>query len=140
MKIIVIISLTCCLVAVAFAGQPRGSPKDISVTPTYELYSWKASNGNWSFCLLYTTNRQKTAEEVLREKTALHGIEQLKKEIDKLEKQARIVWFDRLISAGVRAKGSESLGYPPRQIIDEVKQYAAARRNIQVSYWTGGLK
>lgn len=140
MKIILMISLMCCLAACASEGRQRGSSNDLSVTPTYELYSWKISNGNWSFCLLYTTNRQKTVEEVFNEKTALHELEQLKKKISKLEKGARIVWFDRLTIGGVRVKGSESLAYPPKDIIEEVKQYAAASRNIQVSYWAGDPK
>jgi hypothetical protein len=140
MKVIVMISLACCLAACASAGRQRGDSEDPSVTLPYELYSWKASNGNWSFCLLYATNRQKTVEEVFNEKTTLHGLEQLKKKISTLEKGARIVWFDRLTLAGVRVKGSESLGYPSRQVVEDVKQYVAASRNIQVSYWSGGLQ
>ena len=127
-----VLSLICFSAAVAYAVPQHDKAGDTSFVPTYELYSWKTSSESWNFCLLYTTDRQKSVEEVLKNKTALRGLEQLKRKISKLEKGARIVWFDRLTIAGDKIQGSEKLGYPPRQIMEDVKQYAATRRNIKV--------
>lgn len=113
----------CTVVLVCTTGLPKATAQ---VVPTYELYSWEHSTGSWSFCLLYTTDRQKTPEEVFSDKTALHGIEQLKRELSKLSPSSRVVWFDRLTLNGVKIKGSEQLKYPPKKLIDEVKRYADA--------------
>lgn len=94
---------------------------------TYELYSWPNPQGGWNFCLLHTTNREKTVQEVLNQQTALRGIDQLKREMFKLPKGSNIVWFDRLTWNGVKVKGSENLKYPPKEIIVEVKHYAEVR-------------
>lgn len=75
---------------------------------------------------MYTTDRQKTPEEVLGGKTLLHGADQLKKEMSGLPRPSRVVWFDRLTLNGVRTRGSEQLKYPPKEMIDEVKRYANA--------------
>jgi len=102
------IPMACCVLL----AWPVDSPKAAQVVPTYELYSWEHPEGSWNFCLLYTTDRQKTPEEVLSEKTALHGTEELKKAISKLPKGSRLVWFDRLTLKGVRIKVSEPAGWP----------------------------
>lgn len=125
MRVSPMISLIFCLVTFAFATESLGKSAG-GVIPTYELYSWQDSNGAWNFSLLYTTNRQKTVEEVFNEKTALHGVDKLKRRISKLPKSSRVVWFDRLTLGGVRVEGSESLKYPPKEIVDELKRYSDA--------------
>jgi hypothetical protein len=120
----------CVVFAVYAHGAQR--PAVTQVVPTYELYSWKTPEGLWAFRLMYTTDRQKTPEEVLGEKTALLGMEQLKKTMSKLPKGSRVVWFDRLTLNGVKIKGSEPLTYPPRDVIDEVRRYADSH-SIQLS-------
>jgi len=87
----------------------------------YELYSWPDSKGGWNFCILYGTNREKVTEEVFSEKTLLRGLDQLKREIRDLPAGAQVFWVSRIPSGtGPRAKGSESLTYPPQNIRDEV--------------------
>lgn len=99
-----------------------------TMTLTYELYSWQDSSGRWYFQLLPPTNRQKTVAEVFRKKSALGGLDQLKKKIGDLPVSSSIVWFDRLTLGGVRVKGSERLAYPPKEVIDEVSRCAATRK------------
>lgn len=117
-----VIPLVFCVGFFGFAG----SQKPAQVAPAYELYSWENPSGAWNFSLLYMTDRQKTPEEVLNKKTALHGIEQLKKAMSKLPRQSILEWFDRLTLKGVKLKGSEQLKYPPKEMISEVKRYAQA--------------
>lgn len=112
----------CWLLSILCAAQ-IGTQREIHLT--YELYSWQDAKGNWSFCLLYTTNRQKTVQEVFNKKTALRGISKLKRRIDILPAHSDIVWFDRLTLSGKKIKGSEGLKYPPKEILGEIKKYAA---------------
>lgn len=129
MKTLAVQMAFCAAILVCATGLPMTTAQ---VVPTYELYSWEHSKGGWRFCLLYTTDRQKTPEEVFSDKTTLHGIEQLKNEMSKLPPSSRVVWFDRLTLNGVKIKGSEQLKYPPKKIIDEVKRYGDAHE-IKVS-------
>lgn len=129
MKTLVVQVAFCAAILVCGMGLPKVTAQ---VVPTYELYSWEPSKGAWSFCLLYTTDRQKTSEEVFNDKTALRGVEQLKTDLSKLPPSARVVWFDRLTLNGVKIKGTEQLKYPPKKIVDEVKRFADTH-NIKVS-------
>jgi hypothetical protein len=129
MKTLVVQMACCAAILICAAGLPKASAQ---VVPTYELYSWEHSKGVWSFSLFYTTDRQKTPEEVFSDKTALHGIKQLTTEMSRLPPSSRVVWFDRLTLNGVKIKGSEQLKYPSKKIIDEVKRYADAHE-IKIS-------
>jgi len=129
MKTLLVQMVFCVAILACKASLPRAIAQ---VVPTFELYSWEQAKGGWSFCLLYTTDRQKTPEEVFSDKTALQGIQQLENEMSKLPRSSRVVWFDRLALRGVKTKGSERLRYPPKKIIDEVKRYADTRE-IKVS-------
>ena len=92
------------------------------ITRTYELYSWQNAKGVWNFQLLNTTNRQKTVQEVFNTKSALRGVDELKRKISTLPASSDILWFDRLTLSGTKVRGSERLKYPPKQIIDDVKR------------------
>ena len=59
-KTLVVVALSFCLATLVHAAQGNAG-----VVPTHELYSWQDAKGGWNFSLLYTTDRQKTAEEVL---------------------------------------------------------------------------
>jgi hypothetical protein len=130
MKTLLIIPLTCFLATVPYAAGQAGTAGDVVLT--YELYSWQNQRGGWNFCLLFTTNRQKTVEEVFNKKSTLYGLDALKKRISELPIHSNIVWFDRLTLSGTRVKGSESLRYPPKEIVEEVKHYAAGH-NVEIS-------
>jgi hypothetical protein len=128
MKHALLLVLLSCLTA-GFGMAQNKEPKPVL---TNELYSWKDSNGEWTFSILGTTNRQKTAEEVFGEKEAIHGVDQLKRRISHLPRPSRLVWFDKLIFNGTPVVGTERLGWPTKEVIEEVKRYAAAR-HVEVS-------
>lgn len=125
-----------CGAAVALCSATAASSiaQDKSSQPvlTNELYSWKDGNGVWTFAILGPTNRQKTAEEIFNERHAIHGVNELKKRISRLDQPSRLVWFDRLTLNCTVVKGTERLSWPPKDVIEDVKRYAAARR-IEVS-------
>jgi hypothetical protein len=99
---------------------------------TNELYSWRDSNGVWTFSIMGTTSRQKTAEDIFNEKEAIHGVDKLKRRISHLPRPSRLVWFDKVVFNGSPANGTERLGWPPKEIIEDVRRYAAAR-HIEIS-------
>jgi hypothetical protein len=104
--------------------------KDKSSEPleTYELYSWRDDTGGWNFSILGTTSRLRTPEEIFSEKETIHGVDKLKQKISHLVRPSRIVWTENLAYKGVPIKGTERLAWPPKEIIEDVKHYAAARR------------
>jgi hypothetical protein len=98
----------------------------------YELYSWQEASGEWNFCILYTTNIEKTVKQVFDEKRTLRGFVQLKRKLDALPEGARVSWLNRIpLGTGPNAKGSERLGYPPSDVIQEIRRYAEGR-NIKI--------
>jgi hypothetical protein len=98
---------------------------------TYQLYSWKGINGDWNFCLLHDTNRQKTVAEVFNPKATLKGVERLKRKLSDLPEGSRLIWFDRLTVGGNKVKGSETLSYPPNEVVVQVR-HSAQSRNIEI--------
>ena len=92
----------------------------------YELYSWKDASG-WSFSVLHNTDRQKTIAEVFNPDKALRDMDELKSIISGMPAGSQIVWFDRLTLGSVRIRGSESLRYPPEDVISDITSYAQAR-------------
>ena len=80
----------------------------------------------WNFSILLTTSRLKTPEEIFDEKRAIHGVDNLKRKISHLETHSRIVWADKITFSGSIVKGAERLAWPPKKIIEDVKQYASA--------------
>ena len=126
MRNLLVALLACCAVMVARGAVPAESAQAGAV-PAYDLYSWPSPQGGWNFCLLPTTNREKTVQEIFNPQTALHGIDDLKHEMFKLPRGSDLVWFDRLTWNGVKVKGSENLKYPPKEVVLEVKHYAEMR-------------
>jgi hypothetical protein len=91
----------------------------------YELYSWPGLGGVWNFCIRPNTDSEATVEQVFNKKTVLRGIDQLKRRISELPVNAQIYWADRIPAGkGPKAKDSESLGYPPAEIREQVRQYS----------------
>jgi hypothetical protein len=128
---ICLIVVTCFTMMLFCASRASGNAGQ--KTPmAYELYSWQDSSGGWNFSLLYNTSSEKTVQQVFNKKTELRGVDQLKHRISELSAGAGISWVDRLPSGtGPKAKGSESLKYPPAEIMADVRRFAEAH-NIKV--------
>ena len=75
---------------------------------------------------------ESTVQEVFNTKSALHSVDELKRNISALPSSADVVWFDRLTLSGTRVRGSERLKYPPKEIVDEIK-HAAESHGVTVS-------
>jgi hypothetical protein len=91
----------------------------------YELYSWPGTSGGWNFCVRPNTNSEATVEQVFNKKTVLRSVDQLERRISELPVGAKVYWVDRIPSGeGPRAKGSESLAYPPAEIREKIRGYA----------------
>src|SRR5438270_9123630 len=112
--------LAFCIIAIGL--QSRTPPR-----PTYELYSWQNDDQRWKFSLMYTTDGNKTPEEIFSEKASLLGPEQLKKKISRLRRGSMIVWPSQIIWHNSPLKGTERLKYPPKELIDDVKRHASTR-------------
>jgi hypothetical protein len=127
MKTLLPTLLSLCLLVASSAAETLNekSPKQLA---TYELYSWQDSKGSWNFALLPTTSRLKTPEEIFDEKKAIRGVDKLKQRMSRLERPSRIVWIEKMVYEGAPSKGTERLAWPPKTIIEEVKQYGVARR------------
>ncbi len=95
----------------------------------YDLYSWQDAKGEWNFCVLLDTNSQKTVKQVFDKRTALRGVDQLKRKLSELPEGASVLWFNRIpLGPQPKAKGSEGLGYPPPNVVEEIQKYAEARK------------
>ena len=95
----------------------------------YELYSWQVNAGSWNFSVLPSTNSEKSVEQVFSDATRLQSIAAVKSRLAKLPPGALLEWVARIPMDLSRAKaaGSEALGIPPLEIIQEVGGYATAR-------------
>ena len=96
---------------------------------SYELYSWHAPDGSWNFCLLHSpSGRYIQGEEVFTKRLLLGGVSELNRKISKLPVGATIYWLDRILPVTDRkAKESQSLSYPPENVIEQIRRYAEAR-------------
>lgn len=120
------IAVSCFTMVLLCASQAFGNAGQ-KPPMAYELYSWQDADGGWNFCVLYNTSSQKTVQQVFSKKTELRGVDQLKHRISELPAGASISWVDRLPSGtGPKAKGSESLKYPPAETMADVKRFAEA--------------
>jgi hypothetical protein len=117
------IGLMCMTFSVCMSQVQDSRPYDIRMG--YELYSWPGSSGRWNFCIRPNTSSEATVEQVFNKKTVLRGVAQLKRRISELPSGAKVFWVDRIPSGnGPKAKGSESLRYPPAELREEVQGYA----------------
>jgi hypothetical protein len=129
LRYVVALVLVVCCVGLPIAAQPQSGEQKAPLT--YQLYSWEDTSSGWNFCVLHDTNRQKTVAKVFSPKATLKGLDQLKRKLSEMPEGSRLVWFDRLTVGGVKVKGSESLKYPPDEVVAQVRQYAQAR-NIEI--------
>jgi hypothetical protein len=123
------------LFAYAFVGALTSAAQDLSRSEsgvTYELYSWRGNGHDWNFCILETTSRMKTPDEIFKQQRLISTVGGLKKRIAHLPKSSRIVWIKNFVFEGKPIPGTEKLELPSKEIIDDIKQYAAPR-GIEIS-------
>lgn len=129
MRVLLLISIANCFV---FCAAAQNTVTNDAFARTYELYSWQTASGTWNFQLLHNTSRQKTVQEVFNPKSALHGVNELKRKIAKLPTSEEVIWFDRQTLSGRKVRGSERLMYPPKEIMQDVK-HEAESHGVKVS-------
>lgn len=123
-----VLAVMCCGGLLIAAHSQSGKP----TTPlAYQLYSWQDASSGWRFCVLHDTNRQKSISEVFDPNATLKGLDQLRRTLSSMPEGSRLVWFDRLTIGGVKVKGSESLKYPPKEVVSEVRK-CARQRDIEI--------
>jgi hypothetical protein len=116
------------LLALTVQAQQSGRQAP-TTTHIYELYSWQDPKGSWNFSLLPNTSSEKSVELVFSKKVVCHGLDQLKAKINLLPEGSTIALLNRLpTGTGPKAKGSESLTYPPPDVVGEIRRYTAARK------------
>ena len=92
----------------------------------YELYSWHESDGEWCFSILTPTDRAKTAEDIFDKRETIHGISKLKESILKMQRNTELIWMKNPWK-GTSVKGTESVVWPSKEIMNDVKQFAATK-------------
>lgn len=86
----------------------------------WELYSWPDGD-DWKYSFLPGTNRIKTYDEVIANKTTATGKDALKLLLDKFPKNEYITWIGKL------QDDEGKLSLPDQATIDEIKNYASQK-------------
>jgi hypothetical protein len=93
------------------------------------MYSWQEPNGSWTFGLFPAISSAGLHPDVImRQKTALRGLDRLKQAIAALPADSEIIWLDHSIGMWKDAKGWERIKYPPAEVIADVRKYCEAKR------------
>lgn len=109
------------LVITLLISEDDGEPTSFAhLMKGWELYSWPEGN-DWKFSFLPGTNRIKTYDEVITNKTTATGKEALKLLLDKFPKKEYISWIGKLQDDG------GNLSLPDQNTIDEIKNYASQK-------------
>ena len=111
----------CCVSGI---GMAQSSNARRPAPSTYVLYAWEEPRGAWNFTLLPgEVSREFFKKEVLNRKKAIRGFEALQHRMLQLAAGSTLIWYDRVLDNGKL----QHLGYPPKEIIQQVDQYARAR-------------
>jgi hypothetical protein len=96
----------------------------------YELYSWQ-EDGEWRFALLTGTNRNKTAEEVLSEESAVTGegwvhihatgVDEISALLSRIPEGEYVSWL-----TGPSGQSGDGFSLPPEPIVQAVRDHALA--------------
>jgi len=97
-----------------------------SATINYELYSWHKANGVWCFSVLTMTDRAKSADEIFEKQHTVCSVANLKQKISRMSRRTQLVWMKNPYE-GTSIKSTESVVWPPEEIMNEVKKFAATR-------------
>jgi hypothetical protein len=133
-QIILLVAWTCIAITLCSA---QGSGDPLRKPPmAYELYSWRGANGSWNFSLLASPSGVNLrADQVFNKKFLSRGVDGVNREISKVPIGATIYWLDHITpEAGPKTKESESLRYPPADIIEQIRQYAD-KCHIKIDMW-----
>ena len=93
-----------------------------------ELYSWQDQTGEWQYSILMGTNRIKSISEIQENPM---NIGQVKAAISRMAVGESLFWLNRASNAFTEK--SFELVYPPGEVIEELKGYAA---DHQVTLYT----
>jgi hypothetical protein len=114
-----IAGLVLLLIAVTAHGQgPQSEMKG------YELYSWKLK-GRWHYSILTGTNRSKTYEDIMLNKSLRIGDTALKSELKKIPKGGEVFWMSDAPANIEKPKSGQwiDLKMPSRKRIKRIKAY-----------------
>jgi hypothetical protein len=90
----------------------------------WELYSWH--NGNdWNYSILIGTDRLKTYDEVTKNEIVVTGKDSLKMVLDRFPAGETITLIGRGWLERCWGGNFNNLSLPPKDIIDEIKQYCS---------------
>ena len=88
----------------------------------WELYSWPDGN-DWNYSFLIGTDRLKSYDEVTTNEIIVTGKDSLKMVLDKFPEGEIITWIGRGWLERCWGGNFNNLSLPPKDIIDEIKQY-----------------
>jgi hypothetical protein len=114
-----IAGLVLLLIAVTAHGQgPQSEMKG------YELYSWKLK-GRWHYSILTGTNRSKTYEDIMLNKSLRIVDTALKSELKKIPKGGEVFWMSDAPANIEKPKSGQwiDLKMPSRKRIKRIKAY-----------------
>jgi len=104
------------------------------VCKMYELYSWKAEDGDWNFAFSSSAiSSLVSLAHLIDPKTAIHGVKELKEKILTLPAGTKIYWAPT-------AKGSVSgdvhgiIRYPSNDIVSEICEFCKTN-NYEIHYF-----
>lgn len=125
--------ISCLCMTVSVAAQGRGNAGQ-AVPMAYELYSWRQANGGWSFRVLASPSGPNvSSDQVFDKRFLLSGVKELKRKILGLPAGSTVFWLDRIIGATQESKESEKLGYPPSEMMEDIRHYAEMRKvNVEL--------
>jgi hypothetical protein len=114
-----IAGLVLLLIAVAAHGQSQRPEMK-----GYELYSWKLK-GRWHYSILPGTNRSKTYEDIMLNKSIGIGDAALKTELKKIPKGGEVFWMSDAPTNIEKPKSGQwiDLKMPSRKRIKRIKAY-----------------
>ena len=101
-----------------------GVAQDARSMKGYELYSWKVGH-KWHYSLLIGTNRNKSIDEIVKNKNIKIGDEALRAELKKLAKGQEVFWLSEAPRGSTRAATKHSTGFkhPSRKRIERLMDY-----------------
>jgi hypothetical protein len=117
------------LLTTTASARQSGTTSQVN-TSSYELYSWRESDGDWRFSLVPSpSGRNVYAEEVFSKNNLVRGIANLKARLSALPAGATITWLDRIPpGSSTKVKESMAIAYPPPELIREIERYAKAHK------------
>jgi hypothetical protein len=123
MRQIVLLAISC--MAIASCASAQLSATVAQPPKTYELYSWRESNGSWTFSVVPSPSGANiSAAQVRKRKFLLKTLNDLNLKIASLPGGTKILWLDRIAGSGEHAKGNKNLSFPPMELTEKIQHYA----------------